>query len=156
MQGANVPMGLGIVVLAVLTVVGWLVSARSPGLQHSVRESYRRLPSWPLFALRLLLVSAPAWAVPLGIFGVALALGREAGAWAFAAICGWATVALPLSLRTPPLLAPSWLRDEIADGRLEVQVPRRWDVGCMWYASLFALVGMVSTVLLIVEFGATQ
>jgi hypothetical protein len=141
-------------VMAVLTIFGWLLSGRSESAKAVVRQSYR--PWRIFFGSRLLLVSAPIWAVPLAIFGMALAVGRLASAWALVGVFAWGAIALPLAYRSPPSFAPPWLRDEFLDGRTALVTQSRWDRGCLWVASIGSLISAASFLLMIVVFHAAD
>jgi hypothetical protein len=135
-------------------VAGAFVSWRRLSPEHGafLRVMYenRTAPIW----LRNQVAMVPLWTIGSLLLGGAGLLPRLAAQWVALAAVVVATIAFGLSYRVPAPLLPTWLRQDIRQGRVEVASPDRGDWLLFVMAMAVAALGIPSVILLIVVFHA--
>lgn len=122
------------------------------------REIARRLyldQDWLLF-VRTFVPMAPLIAASSFVFAIGAVVPNLAQAWLFIPAVILASTAFVLSYRVPPPLAPNWMREEFASGRLAPQRPGTADWILFWIVLPFIVFGPIAIAVLIVAFNAVQ
>lgn len=144
-------LGFGLLWYALAGYLAWLYryGPRHPLFRQILRQIYTNA-ALPL-AVRGGMGALPAWILVIGLSSTIAFVGPTVGRWMAALLVMAFGLACLLSYQAPPPFLPQFLRDEIAQGVIELQRPTLFDWLLLTFVlGLFVVGGML---LLLVNLG---